>query len=104
MEDVLHVVQVFEHIQQLLHLRGVFPGELSEREARDLIDAEPSMSGRDLAGEVSPEEPIVLDADAAGPKVVALDTGIKRSIVSNLRQRGCHLVLMPSTSTKRSLA
>jgi carbamoyl-phosphate synthase small subunit len=80
-------------------LGGVFPGELSEREARELIEAEPSMEGRDLAGVISPAEPIVLDAEGDGPKVVALDTGIKRSIISNLRQRGCRLVLMPSSSS-----
>ena len=32
---------------------GVFPGEMSEREARERIDAEPSMVGRDLAREVT---------------------------------------------------
>src|SRR5204863_2513605 len=73
------------HIRDRGAMRGgVFSGGLGEREARDLIDAEPSMEGRDLAGEVSPAGPIELDADADGPKVVALDTGIKRSIVSNL--------------------
>jgi carbamoyl-phosphate synthase small subunit len=88
------------HIRDRGAMRGgVFPGELSEREARELIDAEPSMEGRDLAGDVSPREPIVLDADAGGPKVVALDTGIKLSIVNNLRQRGCRLVLMPCDSS-----
>jgi carbamoyl-phosphate synthase small subunit len=88
------------HIRDQGAMRGgVFPGELSEGEARALIDAEPSMEGRDLAREVSPREPIVLGADADGPRVVALDTGIKRSIVNNLRERGCRLVLMPCTST-----
>ena len=32
---------------------GVFPGEMSEAEARERIDAEPSMVGRDLAREVT---------------------------------------------------
>ena len=31
--------------------------------------------------------------------MVALDTGIKRSIVKNLQQRGCRLVLMPCHAT-----
>ena len=39
-------------------LGGVFPGEVTEREARTLIAAEPPMSGRDLAAEVTPPEPI----------------------------------------------
>jgi carbamoyl-phosphate synthase small subunit len=88
------------HIRDRGAMRGgVFTGELSEREARELIDAEPSMDGRDLARDVSPSEPIVLDGDADGPKVIALDTGIKLSIVNNLHRRGCNLVLMPCTSS-----
>jgi carbamoyl-phosphate synthase small subunit len=74
---------------------GIFPGELTEAEARALIEAEPSMEGRDLAREVSPVAPIAV-GEGDGPKVVALDTGIKRSIVNNLRQRGCRLLLLPS--------
>jgi carbamoyl-phosphate synthase small subunit len=92
------------HIRDRGAMRGgVFPGELSEREARELIEAEPSMDGRDLAREVSPAEPIELDGDADGPKVVALDTGIKLSIVNNLRRRGCRLVLMPCTSSPQQV-
>ncbi len=78
---------------------GVFPGAVSEREARELIEAEPSMDGRDLARDVSPPEPVVIGAEGDGPRVVALDTGIKRSIVKNLQQRGCRLVLMPCGSS-----
>jgi carbamoyl-phosphate synthase small subunit len=88
------------HIRDLGAMRGgIFPADLGEREARELIDTEPSMEGRDLAAEVSPGEPIVLDAGADGPRVVALDTGIKRSIVSNLHARGCRVVLMPCGSS-----
>jgi carbamoyl-phosphate synthase small subunit len=77
---------------------GIFPGELSEAEARELIGAEPSMEGRDLARDVSPSEPVAI-GEGDGPRVVALDTGIKRSIVNNLTERGCRLVLMPCSST-----
>jgi carbamoyl-phosphate synthase small subunit len=82
---------------------GIFPGDLSEAEARALIEAEPSMEGRDLAREVSPSEPTPVGS-GDGPKVVALDTGIKRSIVENLTARGCRLVLMPCTSSAGELA
>ncbi len=33
---------------------GVFPVGISEAQARELMDAEPSMSGRDLARDVTP--------------------------------------------------
>src|SRR5204863_8595728 len=84
-------------------LGGVFPGGFSEQEARALIEAEPSMEGRDLTREVSPREPIALGEEGSGPKVVALDTGIKRSIVDNLMQRDCRLVLMPCGSSSEAV-
>jgi carbamoyl-phosphate synthase small subunit len=88
------------HIRDRGAMRGgVFAGELTEREARELIEAEPTMEGRDLAREVSPREPVVVGEHAAGPRVVALDTGIKRSIVANLSERDCRLVLMPCGSS-----
>jgi carbamoyl-phosphate synthase small subunit len=87
------------HIRERGAMRGgVFDASLSEREARDLIDAEPAMEGRDLAREVSPPEPVELGADASGPHLVALDTGIKGSIVRELLERGCRLTLMPCST------
>jgi carbamoyl-phosphate synthase small subunit len=92
------------HIRDLGAMRGgVFPAELAESEARELVAAEPSMDGADFAKTVSPEEPIEFDGD--GPHVVALDTGIKLSIVRQLRERGCRLTLLPcDTSSEDVLA
>ena len=69
---------------------GVFGGELSQDDAMDLVRAEPSMKGADLAKEVTPGEPVVLEplSPWSGPRIAALDTGIKDSIVHNLRRRG----------------
>jgi carbamoyl-phosphate synthase small subunit len=82
---------------------GVFPAELSESESMERVMAEPSMSGRDLAREVTPAEPIVLDPHNPGPRVVALDTGIKDSIVRNLRRRGARVELHPCTTSSEEL-
>jgi carbamoyl-phosphate synthase small subunit len=90
------------HIREQGAMRGgVFPAELSEEEARVLVEAEPRMDGRDLAREVTPGEPIVLGPTGGaggGPRVVALDTGIKASIVENLRRRGATVELHPCTT------
>jgi carbamoyl-phosphate synthase small subunit len=64
-----------------------------ERDALERVLAEPSMTGADFAREVSPPEPVILEGD--GPRVIAIDTGIKDSIVRNLRDRGVHLELHP---------
>ena len=54
------------------------------------------MAGADLAREVTPGEPIEMDGD--GPHVVGIDTGIKHSIIRQLRERGCKVTLLPCDS------
>ncbi len=84
------------HIRDKGAMRGgVFDAALPTAEARERLMAEPAMSGRDLAREVAPREPVVLEGE--GPRVVGIDTGIKHSIVRNLRERGAHLELLPCT-------
>ena len=87
---------VVRHIRAKGAMRGgVFGLAISEPEAMEHVLAEPPMSGQDLAREVTPAAPIELDSDAPGPRIVALDTGIKDSIVRNLRSRGARLELHP---------
>src|SRR5687767_10228252 len=86
------------HIRDRGAMRGgVFPGDMPEPEARALIDAEAPMLGRDLAREVTPPEPVIV-GEGDGPRVVALDTGIKKSIVRNLIERGMTVELLPCTT------
>ena len=92
------------HIRDRGAMRGgIFPAELADAEARERIQAEPPMSGADLARDVTPDEPIELgagpDSAAAGLHVVGIDTGIKHSILHQLRQRGCRITLLPCDSS-----
>jgi carbamoyl-phosphate synthase small subunit len=82
---------------------GVFAAEVPEHEARGRVEAEPPMAGQDLAGEVTPAEPIVLDPENSGPRVVAIDTGIKDSIVGHLRARRVRLELHPCRTDAQTL-
>ncbi len=92
------------HIRDRGAMRGgLFPAQISERRARELVDAEPPMSGRDLAREVSPTEPLLLDVDNPGPRIVVIDTGVKSSIVHNLRIRGARVELHPCTAAADEL-
>jgi carbamoyl-phosphate synthase small subunit len=72
---------------------GIFPATIPEAEARERVAAEPSMAGADLARTVTPAEVTRFDGD--GPHVVGIDTGIKLSIVRQLRERGARLTLVP---------
>ena len=90
------------HIRDKGAMRGgLFGAEVPEREAMERVRREPPMTGRDLAREVTPAEPVILEG--AGPRVIGLDTGIKNSIVRNLRDRNVHLELLPCTTTSEQV-
>jgi carbamoyl-phosphate synthase small subunit len=84
---------------------GLFGAAIPEAEAAALIAAEPAMSGRDLAREVTPGGRINLDpftASAVGSielqtpvRIAMIDTGVKTSILNHLRSRGAALTLFP---------
>jgi len=86
------------HIRDKGAMRGgIFPAILDTAEAASRIEAEPRMAGSDYASTVSPDAPIEIAGE--GPHVVAIDTGIKASIISQLEQRGCRITLLPSGSS-----
>jgi carbamoyl-phosphate synthase small subunit len=94
------------HIRDAGAMRGgVFSIAIDEGQARRLIDAEPAMAGRDLAREVSPFETIVLAPTSAenGTRIAMIDTGVKASIVRNLRARGVTVELHPCTASPAEL-
>jgi carbamoyl-phosphate synthase small subunit len=91
------------HIRDQGAMRGgVFGADVPEAEARELIAAEPAMTGRDLAREVTPGE-ILTFGDGTGPRIAMIDTGVKRSIVANLQARGATVELHPCTSSAIAL-
>jgi carbamoyl-phosphate synthase small subunit len=97
------------HIRDAGAMRGgVFPASMAVSDAQELIAAEPSMTGRDLAREVTPSEPVTLPATGATgatatTRIAMIDTGVKLSIVRNLRERGATVELHPCTSSSADL-
>ncbi len=81
---------------------GVFPDRISPAQAAEMIAAEPSMSGRDLAREVTPSSLVTLNEDDR-PRIAMIDTGVKLSIIRNLRERGATLTLHPCTASAEDL-
>ena len=87
------------HIRDLGAMRGgIFADSVPADEALGEIRSEPEMAGSDFASKVSPTEPIELGDGGDGPHVVAIDTGIKTSITTQLTRRGCRVTLLPSSS------
>lgn len=92
--DGIDTRNLVRHIRDRGAMRGgIFPAELDPGEGRAAVEAERSMAGRDLTGEVTPSEPIMIDG--SGIHVVALDTGIKNSIIDRFRRRDCRMTLLP---------
>jgi carbamoyl-phosphate synthase small subunit len=92
-----------KHIRDAGAMRGgVFPAEMDERDAHVLIDAEPAMSGQDLASIVSPAE-LSRHGVGEGPRIAVIDTGIKSSMVRELVARGARVTLHPCASTAEQL-
>ncbi len=75
----------------------------------DRAKAAPPMAGRDLTGEVSTKEPFewtegsgawqLEPPEEARRHVVAIDFGVKHNILRCLRDVGCRVTVVPSTST-----
>jgi carbamoyl-phosphate synthase small subunit len=91
------------HIRDLGAMRGgLFPAGTPADEARALIEAQPPMAGRDLASTVTPDGPSE-HGSGDGPRIAAIDTGIKLSIVRNLVARGARVTLHPCTTSADEL-
>lgn len=91
------------HIREAGAMRGgVFAASVPEATARELVDAEPPMAGRDLAREVTPPEAHTLGF-GGDVKIAAIDTGIKSSIVRHLVARGAEVTLHPCSVTAEDL-
>ncbi|MGI8632321.1 MAG: glutamine-hydrolyzing carbamoyl-phosphate synthase small subunit [Solirubrobacterales bacterium] len=90
------------HIREKGAMRGgLFSAETVESDAAAQVQAEPSMAGADLARTVTPAEPV--EQPGSGPHVVALDTGIKHSIIRQFLARDCRMTLMPCDSSAQAV-
>ncbi|MSX03263.1 MAG: glutamine-hydrolyzing carbamoyl-phosphate synthase small subunit [Actinobacteria bacterium] len=80
---------------------GIFAAD--QGEAAQLIAAEPPMDGQNLASSVGPSELVRHGESNSGPRIAAIDTGIKMSIVRQLVERGVRLDLHPCDVTAERL-
>jgi carbamoyl-phosphate synthase small subunit len=91
------------HISEAGAMRGgVFAADTSAARARELIEAEPPMAGRDLAASVTPDL-LTRHGSGDGPRIAVIDTGIKASMVRELVARGAQVSLHPCASSAEDL-
>ncbi len=91
------------HIREAGSMRGgVFPATVAADEAMALVRAEPSMQGADFARVVTPAA-MTVHGSGDGPRIAAIDTGIKSSIVRHLVERGAVVELHPCATSAADL-
>ncbi len=88
--------------------RGAMPVaigvDVDERDLLSIAAEAPDMNGRDLASLVTTTEPYTIAADRARiGRVVAIDLGIKRDILTNLSGRGFEVVVVPAGISSAAL-
>ncbi|HEV2777260.1 MAG TPA: glutamine-hydrolyzing carbamoyl-phosphate synthase small subunit [Solirubrobacteraceae bacterium] len=91
------------HIREAGSMRGgVFSASLDDGDAMEHVRAEPTMAGADFARVVSPAA-MTVHGSGDGPRVAAIDTGIKTSIVRHLVDRGAVVELHPCATSAADL-
>lgn len=87
---------------------GVFSGIDAQCDTEELVrivNAQPSMVGADLAGEVSCTEPYTVEPDGEHRfTVVAFDMGIKTNTPRNFSSRGIRTVIVPAGTDFETIA
>ena len=94
-------------LRMLGSMRGVISAQpaVSDQELVEQARRCPSMTGRNLAAEVSPDEPSRWgDRERPGAlRVLVLDCGAKRNILRHLAERGCEVIVAPHDLTAEQI-
>ena len=91
-----------------MHIReaGAMPaafGTLSDEELHEIAKSEPGTSGIDLVSQVTCKEKYELKGDRQDRLIVAMDFGIKATIIEHLKRIGDVIVVPSSTSAEEIL-
>jgi carbamoyl-phosphate synthase small subunit len=92
--------QIVRHIREKGVMNCIISSEILEIEALKAELAKvPPMEGLELSSQVCTQEPYFLGEENAEKKVAVLDLGVKKSILSNLTDRGCYLKVFPAKTS-----
>jgi carbamoyl-phosphate synthase small subunit len=92
------------HIRSKGAMNAIISSETTDVDnlKKQLADV-PSMAGLELSSKVATTEPYEVKPESPQYKVSLLDLGVKRSIVTCLVDRGCHVKVFPLNSTIEDL-
>lgn len=81
----------------------VYWGDYDEDDISSQLAGTPSMAGLDLASRVTCQESYELEFLKGKYRVVAIDYGIKRSIIKCLGAAGCNVIVVPSNASAQEI-
>lgn len=92
--------ELVRHIRHKGAMNAVISSEILDPEKlKSKLQEIPSMEGLELASEVSTKAAYEIGEKEAGFRVALLDLGVKKSIASNLAERGCLVKVFPARTT-----
>lgn len=92
------------HIRQQGAMNAIISSETEDLEVlRQRLAETPSMEGLELSSVVSTKEPYFVGDPHAPLKVAVLDYGVKRSILTNIAERGAYCKVFPAKTTFEEL-
>jgi len=87
------------HIRNKGAMNAIISSTLSKEDLSEELTKVPSMEGLELSSVVCTKEPYYVGDESAAIKIAALDLGIKKSILTNLANRGCYIKVFPAKTT-----
>ena len=89
--------KLVKHVRSAGAMNCIISSEISDKaELQKKLDEVPNMDHLELATKVTTQEPYILNNGETDKKVAVLDIGVKKSILSNLTDRGCELKVFPA--------
>ncbi len=92
------------HIRNKGAMNAIISSEITDIAVlQSMLKEIPSMEGLELSSKVATKDAYEVKADDSKYKVALLDFGVKKSIVSCLVDRGCHVKIFPLDTTMEEL-
>ncbi len=91
------------HIREVGAMPAAF-GTLTTEELHEIAKSEPGTSGIDLVSQVTCKETYVIEGDRRDKVIVAMDFGIKATIINHLKRLGDVVIVPASTSSEEILS
>ncbi|MBL7848285.1 MAG: glutamine-hydrolyzing carbamoyl-phosphate synthase small subunit [Cyclobacteriaceae bacterium] len=84
------------HIRSKGAMNAIISSVLTPEQLKEELKKVPDMNGLELASRVSTKKSYFVGDPNASIRVAALDVGIKKSILTQLAQRGCYIQVFPA--------